>query len=185
MLLDSKSWCHFHAVSLLYFITNQYLLQVNCCITVVYQVYPSCIPADSTGSNVSVFWCSTREISVNSDKKEVLEVQFLPFSTGHFQCSVLLISEEVGDIVYSIEAESCLPLPAALPFQPSSHIVRLSSAEDAEKRHSFVGDNARTVYWRCNINEQITEDIVIPLVNEARENALGKFFIMIAAISLY
>ena len=96
----------------------------------------------------------------------------MPFAPGHFQCSVLLINEEVGDIVLSIEAESNLPLPSWLPFQPSNHVVRMGECSKSEGKDSSF--DARTIYWRCNITEEISDDIVIPMINEAREKALGE-----------
>ena len=95
----------------------------------------------------------------------------MPFTTGHFQCSVLLINEDAGDIVLSIEAESNLPLPSLLPFQPSTHVVRMGHYSKSEGNDGSF--DARTIYWRCNITEEISDDIVIPMINEAREKALG------------
>ena len=128
-----------------------------------------------TRANINVFWCSSSEIAVGADEQVKLTIEFLPFSMGNFQCSVLLVNEEVGDIVYSIEAESYLPLPSSLPTQPSTYVVRMSDyGGDGSRSNSFEG-NSKTVYWRCNINDEISEDIIIPLINEAREKALGNF----------
>ena len=129
--------------------------------------------AANAGASVSVFWCSTKEIFVGTNEDAKLEIDFLPFSVGNFQCSILLINEDVGDIVYSIEAEARLPLPSIMPFQSSSHIVRVSSSEDSSEKQ--FGFDLRTVYWRCSINEEVAESILLPMVNEAKENALGTF----------
>ena len=132
--------------------------------------------AEMTGANISVFWCSSKEISIGTEKKVKLNIEFLPFTTGHFQCSVLLINEEIGDIVYSIEAESTLPLPSLLPNQTSIHSVNFSNQDERERGDSSSEFDTRTVYWRCNINDEISEDIIVPLINEAREKALGNIF---------
>lgn len=122
--------------------------------------------------NVNVFWCPVKEILVNDDAK--LQIEFLPFSVGQYQCSVLLINEDFGDMVYSVEAECHLPLPSCMPFQSSSHAVRVKTADISNVSHGneFTCD-LRTIYWRCSINEKISENIIIPLLNKAKEKALG------------
>ena len=124
--------------------------------------------------NISAFWCPVKKIRIEPYGTSSLEVQFLPFSIGHRQCSVLFLNEDVGELVYSIEAESLLPLPSSLPYQPSSHSVRVSSAAAAERSRGLFGGDDRVVYWQCNVEDEIAEEILLPVINEAKEKALSE-----------
>ncbi|XP_065057284.1 cilia and flagella-associated protein 47-like isoform X2 [Rhopilema esculentum] len=127
---------------------------------------------DNIEMNISAFWCPVKKICIEPYGTSSLEVQFLPFSIGHRQCSVLFLNEDVGELVYSIEAESLLPLPSSLPYQPSSHSVRVSSASAAERCRGLFGGDDRVVYWQCSVEDEIAEEILLPVINEAKEKAL-------------
>ncbi|XP_078698604.1 cilia- and flagella-associated protein 47-like isoform X8 [Branchiostoma floridae x Branchiostoma belcheri] len=101
-----------------------------------------------------------------------VEIEFLPFQTGHRQCSVLFINEEVGEFLYSIEASAVLPLPSVLPWVPSPHSVRISSAAAAGKGRGLFGGDDRVIYWKCENNSVLKENLVIPITNAARERSL-------------
>ena len=64
-----------------------------------------------------------------------------------------------------------------MPVADSPHSVRISSAAAARTGRGFFGGDERVVYWKCEHEESFTEDLYIPVVNEARENALGKVLI--------
>ena len=73
-----------------------------------------------------------------------------------------------------IEATATPPLPSPMPVVASPHSVRISSAAAARAGRGAFGGDERVVYWKCDNDESFTEDLYIPLVNEARENALGE-----------
>lgn len=60
-----------------------------------------------------------------------VHINFLPFITGDRQCSVILTNDKIGELFYSIEATALLPLASVLPFKPTKHSVRISSAAAA------------------------------------------------------
>lgn len=64
-----------------------------------------------------------------------------------------------------------------MPVADSPHSVRISSAAAARTGRGLFGGDERVVYWKCEHDESFTEDLYIPVVNEARENALGKVVI--------
>lgn len=66
-----------------------------------------------------------------------------------------------------------------MPVAESPHSIRISSAAAARSGRGAFGGDERVVYWKCEHNESFTEDLYIPLVNEARENALGEYMKMI------
>ena len=83
----------------------------------------------------------------------------------------------MGEFLYCIEANATLPLPSPMPVADSPHSVRISSAAAARTGRGLFGGDERVVYWKCEHDESFTEDLYIPVVNEARENALGKVVI--------
>ena len=104
-----------------------------------------------------------------------VEVQFLPFQLGSRQCSVLFLNEKVGEFLYSVEAEGVLPLPSHLPYQPTARSVRISSATAAERSKGLFGGDDRVVYWQCEVDQSVTEEVLLPASNIAKENALSEY----------
>lgn len=124
---------------------------------------------------LSAFWSPTKTIHLKANDTGAVEIHFLPFDVGHRQCSVLFISDKIGEFLYCIEANATLPLPSPMPVTHSPHSVRVSSAAAARSGRGVYGGDERVVYWKCEHDESFTEGLCIPIVNEARENALGEF----------
>ena len=120
------------------------------------------------------FWSPSQSFYLDANGTATVEIQFLPFSVGHRQCSVLFINEKIGEFLYSIEANALLPQPSILPHIPSAHSVRISSAAAARSARGVFGGDERVVYWKCESSETFTEDLHVPLTNVAREKALGE-----------
>ena len=53
-------------------------------------------------------------------------IHYLPFHMGKMQCSIVFKHEQIGEMVYSIDATAALPLPMSLPFRPSTSSSRIS-----------------------------------------------------------
>lgn len=122
---------------------------------------------------LSAFWSPAKTINMKANSTGVVEIHFLPFDVGHRQCSVLFINDKIGEFLYCIEANATLPLPSPMPVTDSPHSVRISSAAAARSGRGAYGGDERVVYWKCEHDESFTEDLCIPIVNEARENALA------------
>lgn len=131
---------------------------------------------------LSAFWCPANTIHLEANSTGAVEIQFLPFDVGHRQCSILFINDKIGEFLYCIEANATLPLPSPMPVAESPHSIRISSAAAARSGRGAFGGDERVVYWKCEQNESFTEDLYIPLVNEARENALGEYLKIICVI---
>lgn len=127
----------------------------------------------SPGPMLSAFWCPANTIHLEANSTGAVQIQFLPFDVGHRQCSILFINDKIGEFLYCIEANATLPLPSPMPVANSPHSIRISSAAAARSGRGAFGGDERVVYWKCEHNESFTEDLYIPLVNEARENALA------------
>ena len=126
---------------------------------------------------LSAFWSPFKTIHLEANSTGRVEIHLLPFDVGHRQCSILFINDQIGEFLYCIEANATLPLPSPMPVADSPHSVRISSAAAARTGRGLFGGDERVVYWKCEHDESFTEDLYIPVVNEARENALGKVVI--------
>ncbi|XP_077977423.1 cilia- and flagella-associated protein 47-like [Glandiceps talaboti] len=124
------------------------------------------------GNQLSYFFCSQPSVYLSMNESATVEVEFLPFNTGHRQCSILLINEKIGEFLYSIEATATLPVSGVLPYRPSPNSVRISSAAAAGSGRGVYGGDDRVIYWRCDTNNTLQEELYIPIANKARENAL-------------
>ncbi|XP_033113331.1 cilia- and flagella-associated protein 47-like isoform X2 [Anneissia japonica] len=121
---------------------------------------------------VSAFFCDKKLVKIDANSVTTVYIDFLPFNIGKRQCSVLFINEDVGEFLYSIEATALLPLPSCLPFTPTKHSVRISSAAAAGSGRGLYGGDDRVIYWRCDSNQTLNEELTIPLTNTAYEQAL-------------
>lgn len=130
--------------------------------------------APSSPPTLSAFWSPIKNIYLEANSSATAEIHFLPFDVGFRQCSILFINEKIGEFLYCIEATATPPLPSPMPVVASPHSVRISSAAAARAGRGAFGGDERVVYWKCDNDESFTEDLYIPLVNEARENALGE-----------
>ncbi|XP_033635373.1 cilia- and flagella-associated protein 47-like isoform X1 [Asterias rubens] len=124
------------------------------------------------GNQLSAFYCARQSLQLDSHSSAVIAIDFLPFHTGKRQCSILFVSESIGEFLYSIEAVAGLPMPSPLPYMPSKHSVRISSAAAAGNGRGVYGGDDRIIYWRCDSNSVLHEELVIPITNAAREKAL-------------
>ena len=77
---------------------------------------------------MSAFHSPEQSVYLEGHGTATVPVHFLPFQAGTRLCSVIFICDEVGEFLYSIEANATAPKPSALPYKPGSHTVRVSSA---------------------------------------------------------
>ncbi|XP_064627283.1 cilia- and flagella-associated protein 47-like isoform X2 [Lineus longissimus] len=118
------------------------------------------------------FHAPQSQIELDGNGTGTLEVHFLPFNTGKRQCSIIFISDETGEFLYSIEAMSLLPKACSLPFRSSGHSFRISSAAAAGSGRGQYGGDDSIVYWKCEVNQTLDETINVPISNAVREKAL-------------
>ncbi|XP_076467202.1 cilia and flagella-associated protein 47-like [Babylonia areolata] len=121
---------------------------------------------------LSAFFSPVSSVYLEPNATAEVEVDFLPFAVGERQCSVIFLNETIGEFLYSIEAKATLPLPSALPYIPSPHSVRISSAAAAGVGGGMYGGEESVVYWKCETNQTLREKLLIPVTNMARERAL-------------
>ncbi|XP_076799523.1 cilia- and flagella-associated protein 47-like isoform X2 [Clavelina lepadiformis] len=124
-------------------------------------------------SQLTAFYCHQSHISLNVGQSSVLQLDFLPFTLGRKFCSILLVDENVGEFLYAVEAVSSLPLPSVVPFNfASKHSVRITSAAAARRGKGLFGGDDRVVYWKCENNGNLVENLLIPVTNDSKERAL-------------
>ncbi|XP_074645875.1 cilia and flagella-associated protein 47-like isoform X2 [Tubulanus polymorphus] len=121
---------------------------------------------------MNAFFCSETSVDLEAKSIKIVDVQFLPFQAGKRQCSIIFINEDIGEFLYSIEAHAILPLPSVIPFKATSHTVRISSAAAAGSGHGKFGGDDSVVYWKCEVNQMLIENLHIPIMNAKREKAL-------------
>ena len=58
--------------------------------------------------------------------KQFLQIKYLPFAMGKDFCTILLVNEQVGEMVYAVEGEALLPVPTQVKLnRNSSHTTVL------------------------------------------------------------
>ncbi|CAM4444816.1 unnamed protein product [Lepidochelys kempii] len=96
-----------------------------------------------------------------------LDLYFLPFNLGKRYCTIILVSDLVGEFVYVVEGTCGIPLPSGLLPMDSPNVLRISS--------TLKGRNAvqPVLCLKCSLTDILEEKLKIPLINEAREKALA------------
>ena len=128
-------------------------------------------------SKFSAFWCPREEIHIDAYATIDIEVQFLPFELGLRQCSVLFLNEDIGEFLYSIEAEAVLPLPTEVPFSQDhgKEGFRVSSALAVHFSQGLMKEDNTIVYLHCEADQENVVELKIPAHNSYKENALGMY----------
>ncbi|XP_028275748.1 cilia- and flagella-associated protein 47-like [Parambassis ranga] len=112
------------------------------------------------------FVSAVRSVSLKSGQADTLSIHYLPFYPRTKHCSVLLISPQVGDMVYMVKATSELPLPSPLTARPSSNIVSIANNSDTSVC-------APVLRLQCAVGQVCEEVLHIPRINNLWERALA------------
>ncbi|KAM6945797.1 cilia and flagella-associated protein 47-like [Aplochiton taeniatus] len=114
--------------------------------------HAQCADPDEEERGVNEFHCRVKSIFLPSGHLGSLELHYLPFQLAKRHCSVLLLSPQVGELVYLVKATATLPLPSSLRAQPSPHVVQVRGPTPGKALEAVLR---------------------VPLVNEAWERALA------------
>ncbi|XP_029113625.1 cilia- and flagella-associated protein 47-like isoform X2 [Scleropages formosus] len=133
------------------------------------------------GSETAVpeFFSPVRCVWLQAGGAAHLDLHYVPFHLGRVYCCVLLLGQEVGDLVYLVEATAELPLPTPLSAEPSPSVVSGRSSAFGERvLASFCpawGASApqAPLCFRCDVRSELREVLLVPVVNEAWERALA------------
>jgi len=66
------------------------------------------------------FFTITQSVNVAAGCSGDVEVCFLPFSPGGYQCALILTDDSVGELLYLINGTAQLPLPEEMPMPDNS-----------------------------------------------------------------
>ncbi|KAF6036684.1 CHDC2 [Bugula neritina] len=94
------------------------------------------------------------------------------FFSSKYTCSAILMNENIGEFLYTIEVKAVYPQISALPFKPGPHSVRISSAAAASRGLGQFGGRDDVIYWKCEVGQLLEEVLTVPMTNIRREEAL-------------
>ncbi|XP_023184954.1 cilia- and flagella-associated protein 47 [Xiphophorus maculatus] len=106
------------------------------------------------------FLSTERTVYLKPGQPGNLRILYMPFFIGTKYCSVLLLSPQVGDMVYVVKATSEIPLPSPLPASPTLIPGKSDTCG------SFLS-------FQCTVGEVYEEMLRVPLVNKSLEDALA------------
>jgi len=61
------------------------------------------------------FFAVTQSVNISPGSSDDIDVIFLPFTPGIYQCALILSDESVGELLYLINGTAHLPLPEEIP----------------------------------------------------------------------
>ncbi|KAM9245460.1 cilia- and flagella-associated protein 47 [Leptosomus discolor] len=113
------------------------------------------------------FFSPVEKLFLEGRSSAGLDIHFLPFNLEKRYCTVILINELIGEVVYLIEGRGDVPLPSGLLPMESPNVLHVSS--------TLEGPNAAepVLYLKCGLDQILEENLRIPLINESRERALA------------
>ncbi|KAM4602134.1 cilia and flagella-associated protein 47-like [Polymixia lowei] len=112
------------------------------------------------------FFSVVKTVCLKPGQVDTLDLHFLPFHLDTKHCSVLLVSPQLGDMVYIVKAVVELPLPSSLTAKPSPHIPLCPESSDSGVRDPVLS-------LRCRVGQVCEEVVCVPMVNVAWERALA------------
>ncbi|KAK7478911.1 hypothetical protein BaRGS_00029892 [Batillaria attramentaria] len=104
---------------------------------------------------LSAFFSPMESVYLEPNGTTEVEVDFLPFSIGERQCSVIFLNEKVGEFLYQYTV-----------CHDGDELDRCSTGGGV-----FGGDE-NVVYWKCEAGQMLKEKLLIPVTNMAKERAL-------------
>ncbi|KAL1021786.1 hypothetical protein UPYG_G00017930 [Umbra pygmaea] len=122
-------------------------------------------PRDECG--VDEFFSPISSVCLAAGQTDTIEIHYLPFHPGTRHCTVLLVNQQVGELVYLVKGTADLPPPSPLDFKPSPNVVHVNSAT------SGGADPLAGTSLRCGVGCTLDEVVCVPLVNKLRERALA------------
>ncbi|XP_051799231.1 cilia- and flagella-associated protein 47 isoform X2 [Acanthochromis polyacanthus] len=115
----------------------------------------------------SEFLSPVTSVCLMPGQADTLYIYYLPFCPGTKYCSVLLVSQQVGDMVYMMKATSELPLPSPLSARPSADIV----SQPKSSVDTPVCVPVLTLH--CKLGQLSEEVLRVPRINMQWEQALA------------
>eukprot|EP00079_Xenopus_tropicalis_P021661 XP_012813080.1 PREDICTED: cilia- and flagella-associated protein 47 isoform X1 [Xenopus tropicalis] len=113
------------------------------------------------------FFCPVKSILLKEGSSASLHINYIPFDLGKRFCTIILSNEMIGDFVYQIEGTGIYPLPSATASLKIQNVLQTSKSTPGHKNVQ------KSLLFKCRPDEILEENLIIPLVNEARERALG------------
>ena len=86
-----------------------------------------------------------RRVCLQASQKSTMTVNFVPFESGVYECSLMFVDKEVGEFVYKIEGRGLAPVVS------------------------------ETVQWTCKVHSTVKKPIRLPHQNPLREKALHHY----------
>ena len=80
----------------------------------------SIVIVDTSTNRLRSFFTITQSVHIAADCSDDIEISFLPFSPGVYQCALILSDDSVGELLYLINGTAHLPLPEKLPMLDNS-----------------------------------------------------------------
>ncbi|XP_041438289.1 cilia- and flagella-associated protein 47 isoform X2 [Xenopus laevis] len=118
-------------------------------------------------SSMCQFFCPVNSIFLKEGSSTSLQIYYIPFDLGKRFCTIIFSNEMIGDFIYQIEGTGIYPLPSAITALNSQNILQTSTSTPGHKNAQ------KSMLFKCHPDEILEENLIIPLVNEARERALG------------
>ncbi|XP_074672980.1 cilia- and flagella-associated protein 47 [Strix aluco] len=113
------------------------------------------------------FFSPMEKLSLEARSSAGLDIHFLPFNLEKRYCTVILVNELIGEIIYLIEGTGDIPLPSGLLPMDSPNVLHVSSTLEGPSAVEPV------LYLKCGLAQILEENLRIPLINESREKALA------------
>ncbi|XP_066563692.1 cilia- and flagella-associated protein 47-like [Amia ocellicauda] len=117
--------------------------------------------------NLNEFYSPVETLLLKARGYDHLEIHYLPFHLGKRYCTVLLVNDQVGELVYSVGGTAGLPLPSLLGARPSPYVVCISSVAPGHRPDTPV------LCFKCSARSSLEEVLHVPVVNVSWERALA------------
>jgi len=78
------------------------------------------VVTDSSSARLRSFFALSQSVDIAANDSADVDVCFLPFSPGNYQCALILTDDAVGELLYLINGTALLPLPEEIPVLKNS-----------------------------------------------------------------
>ncbi|XP_016288857.2 cilia- and flagella-associated protein 47 isoform X1 [Monodelphis domestica] len=114
------------------------------------------------------FFCQVDSLFLDAKEPSSLSLHFLPFDLYKRYCVIIFTNKKIGEFIYIVEGTSTVPLPSR--FLPINNpcILNYSHPPDED-----LSKDDPVLHLKCDLNNVLELELKVPVVNNAKADALA------------
>ncbi|XP_044525149.1 cilia- and flagella-associated protein 47 [Gracilinanus agilis] len=114
------------------------------------------------------FFCQVNSLFLDAKESSSLNLHFLPFDLYKRYCVIIFTNKQIGEFIYIVEGTSTVPLPSR--FLPINNPCILNYGHPPDED---LSKDDPVLHLKCDLNNILELELKVPVVNNAKADALA------------